>query len=177
MIAADAGLGFSRFVSIGNQADVQVAELIGNLADHPGTELIAISTSRTCPRGRRVRRRGDGARPSGEVLVVDGDQLRSRMVGEVAISSRTWTSAWLPIDTKRENPSPRRPRSSRTRAELPLWRSGDGPAGGRRDELELGARVEHAEQLGPSSTTPASRARAASARSRARRSPSPSPAV
>jgi acyl-CoA synthetase (NDP forming) len=42
MIAADAGLGFSRFVSVGNQADVQVAELIGNLAEHPGTELIAI---------------------------------------------------------------------------------------------------------------------------------------
>jgi acyl-CoA synthetase (NDP forming) len=42
MIAADAGLGFSRFVSVGNQADVQVAELIGNLAGHPGTELIAI---------------------------------------------------------------------------------------------------------------------------------------
>jgi acyl-CoA synthetase (NDP forming) len=42
MIAADAGLGFSRFVSVGNQADVQVAELIANLATHPGTELIAI---------------------------------------------------------------------------------------------------------------------------------------
>ena len=42
MIAADAGLGFSRFVSVGNQADVQVAELIGNLAEHDATELIAI---------------------------------------------------------------------------------------------------------------------------------------
>ena len=42
MIAADAGLGFSRFVSVGNQADVQAAELIGNLAEHPATELIAV---------------------------------------------------------------------------------------------------------------------------------------
>jgi acyl-CoA synthetase (NDP forming) len=42
LIAADAGLGFSRFVSVGNQADVQVAELIGNLAGHGATELIAI---------------------------------------------------------------------------------------------------------------------------------------
>ncbi len=42
MIAADAGLGFSRFVSVGNQADVHVAELIGNLAEHDATELIAI---------------------------------------------------------------------------------------------------------------------------------------
>jgi acetate---CoA ligase (ADP-forming) len=42
MLAADAGLGFSRFVSVGNQADVGVAELIGDLAAHPATELIAI---------------------------------------------------------------------------------------------------------------------------------------
>jgi acetate---CoA ligase (ADP-forming) len=42
MIAADAGLGFSRFVSVGNQADVQTAELIRDLAEHDGTELIAI---------------------------------------------------------------------------------------------------------------------------------------
>jgi acyl-CoA synthetase (NDP forming) len=42
MMAADAGLGFSRFVSVGNQADVQAAELIRNLADHDETELIAI---------------------------------------------------------------------------------------------------------------------------------------
>lgn len=41
MLAADAGLGFSRFVSVGNQADVQAAELIGDLAAHPATELIA----------------------------------------------------------------------------------------------------------------------------------------
>ena len=42
MIAADAGLGFSRFVSVGNQADVQAAELIRDLAGHAETELIAI---------------------------------------------------------------------------------------------------------------------------------------
>jgi acyl-CoA synthetase (NDP forming) len=42
MLAADAGLGFSRFVSVGNQADVQVAELIAELAAHDATELIAI---------------------------------------------------------------------------------------------------------------------------------------
>jgi acetate---CoA ligase (ADP-forming) len=42
MLAVDAELGFSRFVSVGNQADVQVAELIGNLAEHDATELIAI---------------------------------------------------------------------------------------------------------------------------------------
>jgi len=42
VLAAEAGLGFSRFVSVGNQADVEAAELIGELAAHAATELIAI---------------------------------------------------------------------------------------------------------------------------------------
>jgi acetate---CoA ligase (ADP-forming) len=42
MLAADAGLGFSRFISVGNQADVDVAELIGDLARHDETRLIAV---------------------------------------------------------------------------------------------------------------------------------------
>ena len=42
MLAAEAGLGFSRFVSVGNQVDVEAAELIGELAAHGATELIAI---------------------------------------------------------------------------------------------------------------------------------------
>jgi acyl-CoA synthetase (NDP forming) len=42
MLAADVGLGFSRFVSVGNQADVHVAELLGDMAAHGETELIAV---------------------------------------------------------------------------------------------------------------------------------------
>ena len=42
LIAAEAGLGFSRFVSVGNQADVQAAELVRDLAAHDETELIAV---------------------------------------------------------------------------------------------------------------------------------------
>jgi acetate---CoA ligase (ADP-forming) len=42
LLAEAAGLGFSRFVSLGNQADLQVGELIGELAAHDGTELIAV---------------------------------------------------------------------------------------------------------------------------------------
>jgi len=41
-LAADSGLGFSRFVSLGNQADVEVAELVGALAAHRPTRLIAL---------------------------------------------------------------------------------------------------------------------------------------
>ena len=35
-------LGFSRFVSLGNQADLEVAELVAELGEHDGTQLIAI---------------------------------------------------------------------------------------------------------------------------------------
>ncbi len=42
MRAAEAGLGFSRFVSVGNQADVGIPELVAEFAAHPETELIAV---------------------------------------------------------------------------------------------------------------------------------------
>jgi acyl-CoA synthetase (NDP forming) len=42
MLAADVGLGFSRFVSLGNQADVEAAELVEALAAHEPTRLIAV---------------------------------------------------------------------------------------------------------------------------------------
>jgi acyl-CoA synthetase (NDP forming) len=42
LLATEAGLGFSRFVSLGNQADLEAPELIRELAAHPETELIAV---------------------------------------------------------------------------------------------------------------------------------------
>jgi acetate---CoA ligase (ADP-forming) len=42
MLAGDAGLGYSRFVSLGNQADVEVAELIDSFAEHEPTQLVAV---------------------------------------------------------------------------------------------------------------------------------------
>jgi acetate---CoA ligase (ADP-forming) len=41
-IAEKAGLGFSRFVSVGNQADLGMAELIEELAGHDQTRVIAV---------------------------------------------------------------------------------------------------------------------------------------
>ena len=40
--ASRAGLGISRFVSVGNQADVEAAELLDELAGHEPTRLIAL---------------------------------------------------------------------------------------------------------------------------------------
>ena len=42
LLAQEAGLGFSRFLSLGNQADVTAAEIIETLAAHDGTEAIAL---------------------------------------------------------------------------------------------------------------------------------------
>ncbi len=42
ILAREAGLGFSRFASIGNQADVDLAELVTAFAEHPVTEVIAV---------------------------------------------------------------------------------------------------------------------------------------
>jgi len=42
ILARDADLGFSRFASIGNQADVDLAELIQSFSQHTATEVIAV---------------------------------------------------------------------------------------------------------------------------------------
>ena len=42
LVAQERGLGFSRFVSVGNQADLHVAELIEDLSAHDATRVIAV---------------------------------------------------------------------------------------------------------------------------------------
>ncbi|MDX6545121.1 MAG: hypothetical protein QOG02_895, partial [Gaiellales bacterium] len=42
LLARRYGLGFSRFASIGNQADLDLAELVASYADHTATDLVAI---------------------------------------------------------------------------------------------------------------------------------------
>ncbi|WP_406142243.1 acetate--CoA ligase family protein [Streptomyces sp. NBC_01089] len=41
-LAADAGLGISRFVSVGSQADVTAHEVLTDLADHEATKVVAL---------------------------------------------------------------------------------------------------------------------------------------
>ncbi len=41
-LAHDAGIGFSRFVSLGNQADLNAAECLANLVDHDLTRVITL---------------------------------------------------------------------------------------------------------------------------------------
>lgn len=42
LLAADAGLGFSRFASLGNQADLEAAELVAAFTEHEPTRVIAL---------------------------------------------------------------------------------------------------------------------------------------
>ncbi len=42
ILAREAEMGFSRFASVGNQADVDLAELVASFAAHAATELIAV---------------------------------------------------------------------------------------------------------------------------------------
>ena len=42
ILARAADMGFSRFASVGNQADLDLAEIVASFAAHEGTELIAV---------------------------------------------------------------------------------------------------------------------------------------
>jgi len=58
LLAADIGLGVSRFASLGNQADIEVAELVSAFAEHDATEVIALY----CEDFRDGRRFAEAAR-------------------------------------------------------------------------------------------------------------------
>jgi acetate---CoA ligase (ADP-forming) len=69
MLAEDAGLGFSRLVSLGNQADLEAGELIGELAGHEGTELIAVYVE-DFRDGRAFARAAEAAVRAGKPVVL-----------------------------------------------------------------------------------------------------------
>ncbi len=69
MVGAEFGLGFSRFVSLGNQADVQAAELIESFAAHEPTRLIAVYLE-DFRDGREFARAGKAAVEAGTPVVL-----------------------------------------------------------------------------------------------------------
>jgi acyl-CoA synthetase (NDP forming) len=82
LLAEAAGLGFSRFVSLGNQADLEVAELIHELARHGGTELIAIYVE-DFRDGRAFVRAAEAATRAGKpvvLLAVEHSEATARAV-------------------------------------------------------------------------------------------------
>ena len=64
ILARQVGLGFSRFASVGNQADVDLAELVAAFAEHPA-DRGDLRLRRGLPRRPRLRRRGRRRRQAG----------------------------------------------------------------------------------------------------------------
>ncbi|MGH3517260.1 MAG: acetate--CoA ligase family protein [Haloechinothrix sp.] len=68
-LAADHGIGFSRFASVGNQADLDIADLVEACALHDGTDAIAVYAE-DFRDGRRFARAALGAHEQGIPVVV-----------------------------------------------------------------------------------------------------------
>ena len=66
LLLEDLGLGFSRAVSIGNQADVDATELVGALAEHENTRVIGVY----CEDFRDGRAFVEAARTAGKPVVL-----------------------------------------------------------------------------------------------------------
>jgi acetate---CoA ligase (ADP-forming) len=66
LLLEDVGLGFSRAVSLGNQADVDVSELVAALAEHDGTQVIGVY----CEDFRDGRAFVEAARTAGKPVVL-----------------------------------------------------------------------------------------------------------
>ena len=69
LLAREAGLGFSRFVSLGNQADLEAADLIEALVEHDGTKAIALYVE-DFRDGRAFARAASAARARGKPVVL-----------------------------------------------------------------------------------------------------------
>lgn len=65
----DRGIGLSRFVTTGNQADLDVADAVANLAAHEGTRVIAVYMEGVRD-GRRLLRALSLARAAGKPVIV-----------------------------------------------------------------------------------------------------------
>ena len=69
MLAADVGLGFSRFASLGNQADLDAADLVAEFARHDATKAIAVYCE-DFRDGRAFARAAHAARGAGKPVIL-----------------------------------------------------------------------------------------------------------
>jgi acyl-CoA synthetase (NDP forming) len=97
MLAATAGLGFSRFASVGNQADVEIAELIGELARHEPTELIAVYVE-DFRDGRAFAAAAESATAAGKPVVLLAIEHTAATARAVASHTGALASAGAAID-------------------------------------------------------------------------------
>ena len=82
LLAAEAGLGFSRFVSLGNQADLEAVDIVRELAGHAATELIAVYVE-DFRDGRAFAAAAHAARDAGKhvvMLAIEHSEATARAV-------------------------------------------------------------------------------------------------
>jgi acyl-CoA synthetase (NDP forming) len=77
LLASEVGLGISRFASLGNQADLEAAELVGELAAHDSTRVIAVYLE-DFRDGRAFARASAGAGAGGAARTSDGRKRAAR---------------------------------------------------------------------------------------------------
>ncbi len=120
------GLGFSRFVSVGNQADIELPELIESCADHADTDVIAVYC-RAVHRRPPVRRGGPLGREAGRRV---GRRVEPRS-GEGCGFSHRFDGLGVGGHRRRVRRGRRLPRPQPRRARGPVGIArGPGPTGG-----------------------------------------------
>jgi acyl-CoA synthetase (NDP forming) len=90
ILAAERGLGVSRFVSLGNQVDVDAAEVLADLADHDRTQVVALYLE-SFGDGRRTVETLRALREAGKhtVLLTVGGSDASRLAARSHTGSMT----------------------------------------------------------------------------------------
>ena len=113
LIADEAGLGFSRFVSVGNQADLAVTELIQSFTTHDPTRVIAVYAEEFRD-GRALARAAAHALDAGKpviLLTVGSSKAGARAArshtgalvsASVAIDAACRASGMLRVQTPRQ---------------------------------------------------------------------------
>lgn len=131
LLAEAAGLGFSRFVSLGNQADLEVSELIGELAAHDGTELIAVYVE-DFRDGRAFARAAEASTRAGKPVVLLAVERTSATARAVRSHTGALASDSAAIDAACHAAGIERVRSPRELVDLAEGLLLAGPARGRR---------------------------------------------
>src|ERR1700733_11761139 len=109
LLAQEAGLGFSRFVSLGNQADLTTAELIDAMAAHELTQAIALYVEDFLD-GREFARAAARAQAAGDPLPHGGaGQRRSRDRGRLPRRRHRTGELAAAADRRRPGADPRCP--------------------------------------------------------------------
>ena len=90
-LLAEHGLGFSRFASLGNQADVDLPELVDACADHDRTDAVAIYCEQFTDGRRFVAAARDLGKPV--VLLSAGSSAAAARVAESHTGSMVTSSA------------------------------------------------------------------------------------